>query len=103
MIEWTTPTQLIRIKNTDITNCDVYVTIAQGDFLQTMRPDEMTFDGTCTLLTVTLDQTETGALEAGNAKLQVNAIDSDGYRAATQQVLIKVGSNLLDREVSYGD
>ena len=104
MIEWTTPTECIIVLGVDLTERDVWVSIAQGGNELRLQPDSMSYDAEVgTLLACTLTQQQTGSLHAGTARIQVNAIDSSGYRAATKQATISIGSNLLDEEVQYAN
>ena len=97
MIEWTTPTQPILVRGADLTACDVRVTLAQAGVRYDLAPDGMTYDADSgTLLVVRLTQEQTGALAPGAARLQVNAIDSAGYRAATKIYRVSIGQNLLE-------
>lgn len=101
MFSWTTPTKQILIKNVDITACHVVVDIEQSGTVVSISDPPMTYTDAGTLMEVTLTQEQAGALHMGSAKLQVNAIDRSGYRAATKKATIPIGSNIRGEVMTY--
>lgn len=101
MIAWTTPTQPILIEDVDLTACRVVVDIEQGCTMVSISDPPMTYTEAGTLMEATLTQEQSGALHAGPAKLQVNAIDSNGYRAATKKRTISIGDNVRNKVMQY--
>jgi hypothetical protein len=102
MRRYTTPTLSLRVRGADLTDCDVWVSIEQGQ-LSIDRRCECTLDGDDTAIELELTQEQTGALRKGSARVQVNWIDEQGHRNATTIKEVDVLSNLLDRVVDYGD
>lgn len=101
MIAWTTPTQQILIRGADLTACRVTVDIEQDCTRVSVVDPPMTHTEAGTLMEVTLTQEQAGALHMGTAKLQVNAIDRSGYRAATRKATISIGSNIRTEVMAY--
>lgn len=101
MIAWTTPTQQILIRGADLTACRVTVDIEQDCTRVSVVDPPMTHTEAGTLMEVTLTQEQAGALHMGTAKLQVNAIDRSGYRAATRKATISIGSNIRGEVMTY--
>ena len=101
MIAWTTPTQQILIRGADLTACRVTVDIEQDCTRVSVLDPPMTYTEAGTLMEVTLTQEQAGALHMGTAKLQVNAIDRSGYRAATRKATISIGSNIRTEVMAY--
>lgn len=99
MITWTTPTIIVYVRNADLvsTGCHVLVTIAQDDVSVTVNDPPMSYDsetGTTTIL-VGLSQDQSGQLHKGLARLQVNAKDWMGFRPASDQAPVMLGSNFV--------
>lgn len=106
MIAFTTPTIPLTI-NTDLlvsNRCDVYGTFARGNRSVTIQPFNMEVDSTNhkTTLYFKLTQEQTAYLGGSEALAQVNFIDWMGYRAATKEVPVYIGTNLLDKELTNG-
>lgn len=101
MIAWTTPTQQILIRGADLTACRVTVDIEQDCTRVSVLDPPMTYTEAGTLMEATLTQEQAGALHMGTAKLQVNAIDRSGYRAATKKATIPIGSNIRGEVMAY--
>lgn len=99
MRRYTTPTHGLRVKNCDLRGCDVMVTYRQRGNAVTITNPAMEFDGTDTTLTVELSQLETGGFGNGRAEVQVNAVDQNNYRAASNILLITLRDNLLAKVV----
>lgn len=102
MISWTTPTLTVIVTDADVTACRVTVDIEQSGKVVTVEDPPMSYaEGTGTTMEVTLTQEQAGALHMGTAKLQVNAIDRSGYRAATRKATISIGSNIRTEVIAY--
>ena len=101
MIAWTTRTQQILIRGADLTACRVTVDIEQDCTRVSVLDPPMTYTEAGTLMEATLTQEQAGALHMGSAKLQVNAIDRSGYRAATKKATIPIGSNIRGEVMTY--
>lgn len=97
IIQYTDPTQQIRIKGLDLTAADrVFVTYECGDMAQTFESVTLALDRGDTIITVDLTQEFTAQLTA-DYFMQINWIQS-GKRLATKQKRCSADSNLL-REV----
>ena len=114
MRRYTTPTQVLTCKGVDLTGCNVWVTYSQGlqqgtvtpaNNVCTIRADALTVesDGTDTTIEVPLTQLQTARFATGRANVQVNWMDSDNVRGATNIGHFTVDQNLLEMEVSYAD
>lgn len=103
MIAWTTPTLEILVKGGNLlgNNVDVYFTFAQACNSLTVHPDSMTADTDGVLCEVGIGQLQSGGFTAGNAKVQCNVVDSNGYRAASNFERLTIGSNLIPEELAY--
>lgn len=106
MRRYTTPTLTIIVEGIDLTAMDVRVTLKQGKRSLTISNPEMeavTEEGrTDTKLDVTLTQEQTALFEAVPLKVQVNFIDVDGARDATECKTVDVWPNLLPEVIAYG-
>ena len=105
MITWTSVTIPVHVRNANLvaTGCHVRVTIRQDCTAVHVDDPPMTYDSetdTTTLL-VGLSQQQCGQFSQGAARLQVNAADWSGFRVASDQATMNLGSNLL-REVYLG-
>lgn len=110
MINYTTPTYPITVEDKDLTGQDVYVTFEQMGKKLTKSGADLTITTethdqvTDTIITTTFTQEETAMFDPGTrVKLQVNFINSEGVRDATNKATIEVFSNLLDKVIAYGD
>lgn len=101
MIRFTTPTHTHRIKNVDLSGCDVWVTYQQCSYQLDLKGTVET-DGNDTLVTVNFTQEQTASFCEGRVTVQINWVYPDGARDATRQKQMAVGSNLMAREVGYG-
>lgn len=107
MITWTTPTLWLRVNSglLDYTRCNVLMTISQGCRKLTIEPVEISstlgesLEDGYTNLRFDLSQLETGGFRPGAAKVQVNFIDWMGYRAATKEIYVFIGNNLVRKEL----
>ena len=106
MRRYTTPTLTIVVEGIDITAMNVYVTLKQGKRTLTISDPEMQTETvgqrTDTRLDVTLTQEQTALFEAVPLKVQVNFIDVDGARDATECKVVDVWPNLLPEVIAYG-
>lgn len=93
----TTPTITIQT-DLDLTGYTVFVTISQGaiqkDFVPIVTPTELMFD---------LTQADTLAFKDGAAKLQIRAVDAEGYAIASNIMTINVREILKEGIIAYGD
>jgi hypothetical protein len=101
-IRYTTDVMTITLRDLDLTNHKVLVTVSQGsaNAVTITNPPRTVEDGDTTLY-VSMTQQQSGALTAGRAKMQVNWIDSNGNRGATDTIDVVVGENLLPEVISY--
>lgn len=107
MINYTTPSIPLLVKGIDLTDgYDVYVTLEQENIELTKSGQDISMvkKTNDTEVTIVLTQEES-AMFRWNASvmIQVNFIDSDGVRDATNPVTISVMRNLLDKVIEYGD
>ena len=103
MIQYTTPTNTHIVKGIDLTGCDVWVSYEQGKVEVDIKASDISFDGEDTTLSVTLTQEQTASFRVGKVTHQVNWVYPDGSRDATNQKIITVEPNLLNKVVNYGD
>lgn len=103
MRRYTTPTHRLRVKSVDLTGYDVLVTYRQRENGVTVKNPAMEYDGTDTVLSVPMTQLQTGNFMNGSAQVQVNVIDYNGYRAATNIREFALRNNLLDKVVQYAE
>ncbi len=97
---YTTPTPPLIVRDMDLTTYDVYVTITQGAHSLTINDVAMEIDeGGNTVITFDMTQFATAEFREGSAKVQVNFINGQGKRNATNEAVIKIGGNLLDRVI----
>lgn len=103
MIRYTTPVVEIRVKGIDLTDgYRVWVSLKQESNVQTTEVSGLTLDGSDTIIEFKLSQEQTANLKASAPMvIQVNFIDRDGNRNATNQVSTNVSGNLLNRIVTY--
>lgn len=102
MIQFTTPTDVYKVKGVDLSNCKVWVSYQQGTRELDVEADTVSYDGSDTTVSVSLTQRQTAKFRAGRkVKVQVNWVYIDGKRDATVQAEVDVIGNLLERELSY--
>lgn len=104
MIQYTTPTVTMRIRNVALDpSDDVWLTMqpydrstkgAKGDPMTIENPT-VEVDGDDTVVTVRLTQEQSAALPAGGVQVQVNWLTGSGERGATTRANITVAENLL--------
>ena len=109
MINYTTPTISLVVEGVNLTGQDVYVTLKQGCLELTKTGADLTVTTTThdqvtdTNIAFTLTQEESAAFNYNlSVLLQVNFINSQGVRDATNMVNIGVMRNLLDEVIAYG-
>ena len=97
---YTTPSYVLHVEGVDLSAVDLYVTFRQEDTIVTKTDATATFDGTESVINVTLTQAESGqfAIKPG-VYCQVNWLD-DGERHATNIVEIPPRGNLLEEVLS---
>lgn len=110
MINYTTPTIYLTVEEHDLSGMDVYVSLEQGNIELTKSGDDITVTTTThdqvtdTNISVPLTQQETAAFNFdGKVSVQVNFINSQGVRDATEIKKVSVFRNLLDKVIAYGD
>ena len=99
IIQYTDPTQQIRLKNIDLTAAErVFVTYECGTMTHTFDDVTLALDGEDTLITVQLSQEFTAQLTQ-DYFVQVNWIQS-GKRLATRQKRCSAYGNLLGEVIA---
>lgn len=97
MKRWETPEITITC-GTFLTGMNVVVTLTQGwqkfDIVPTVDEDNRT-------LSFRLTQEQTSAFAVGAVQMQVNAIDANGNRIASNVMKFTIGENLHDEEMKY--
>lgn len=106
MIQYTTPTITLTVKGKNLIGYDIYASLEQGDLKlertgQDLTVSTETVDGvTNTIVEFELTQAESGAYTYGKkANAQINWIDENGKRKATNIKAISVERNILNREI----
>lgn len=103
MIQWTSPTDELRVRGVDLTGCDVWVSYQQRKVELDVKATTVAFDGSDTTVTVELAQAQTAMFKPGTVQVQVNWVTLEGRRDATLAKEDEVHVNLLEHEVAYGD
>lgn len=104
MVRWTTPTFTLTVKNVNLTGYQIYVTIKQGESVVTIDYTDVTLNIVAenSILSFTLSQQDSAKFDFRNkANVQVNAINSDNHRVATDIMEIDILANLIDKEIEY--
>lgn len=108
MINFTTPTINLTVEGADISSMDVYVTLQQGAYELTKSGDDLTIQTetigqvTNTNISFTLSQEESASFKPKySVAVQVNWINENGIRSATEIKTIRVTPNLLDEVIAY--
>lgn len=103
MRRYTTPTIALLVEDRELFGTQMYVTIKQGSRTITVPYDEMTQEQTDTgvMLTVDLTQLQTAGFDPGRAQIQVNWLDADGLRGATEIAFITITDNLLTQTMAW--
>lgn len=106
MRRFTTPTLAVTIGGADLTGCDAWLTLRQGDASLTLRLDGSdgwsVGEGSATG-SVTLTQEQTALFVADrDVEVQANVIDANGYRWATEVATCRFGRNLLEVVREHG-
>lgn len=99
MIQWTTPTLTLRVKNKNLSQCTATVSVRQRGTVVKRQADTVELDGSDTIFTATFTQKETGRLRGGDATVQLNCLWPNGSRAASWEKAIRVGDNHIEREM----
>lgn len=105
MIRGTTPDYLLRVKDQDLTDKTVYVTVAQGNNKVTISGVDLviTTEGDDSIIAFRLTQLQTLSLKEGKAKVQVRFIDAENKAQATNMQDIEVHPVLLEKVIRYGN
>lgn len=104
---FTTPTLALSVTGADLTGCAAWLTLAQGAQNITIRLDSLedwaaTAEGATA--TVTLTQAQTAIFVPDEpVEAQVNVVDANGYRFATDIATCTFGRNLLNAERGADD
>ena len=108
MIQYTTPTITLRLKNVELDPTDVVKLTLQpvnkssknpvGDPLVFVNPTTTVADGH-TRITVRLTQVQSASLPKGLVAVQANWKTTGGIRGASKRVYITVDENLLAEEM----
>lgn len=110
MINYTTPSISLTVEGKDWSAMDVYVTLEQGCIELTKTGTDLTITTetheqiTDTNIIFVLSQEESAKFAFNSSvAVQVNAIDSNGVREATEIKTVGVMRNLLDEVIQYGN
>ena len=107
MRRYTTPTIQLTIAGIDLTGTDVYVTFSQGERTLTITDPALVYDssnGGLTTIYVPLTQAQTAKFNVSSpVNVQVNWIDSNEMRNATDVKQIPVLINTLQEIIEYED
>lgn len=102
MVRYTTPIIPMTV-DADLTGFNIKVTLTQGDQKVTKVVTEIEVEDNVTSFSVPLTQQESGKFSAtSKVQVQVNAIDANGTRLATDIEMINIFENLLPEVLSYG-
>ena len=105
MRKYTTPTLVVRIDGKNLEECDVYVTLAQGNKRVTYTNEDfesVEADACGVTAKITLTQEQTAAFSMGQeVSVQANVMDKTGHRAATDIMRIGIWGNLLEEVIEY--
>lgn len=104
MRRYTTPNIEIVVEGIDLTASHVYVTLWQhgAEVTTQVGDDDMSYDGSNTTINVAYTQEQTSVFCEGRAKIQVNWIDTNERRNATDISSIRITGNLLGRTIEDG-
>ena len=105
MIQYTTPTLTLRIRDVRLSDSDdVWLTLQPHD-RQTLKGAPLTIsapdvavEGGDTLVSAKLTQAQSASLPVGAVWAQVNWLSADGTRGATKRANFAVEANLLGEE-----
>lgn len=107
MIQYTTPTITLIIEGVDIFDNDIYVSLEQREpkLVELTKTGgdldvrtEVVGERTDTIIDCYLTQEETAGFDIRTkVAVQVNWIDGDGVRAATEMAFLRIAPNLLDK------
>lgn len=103
MRRYTTPTQVLVIDKPELIDTQLYVTYKQNNKILTVSGDDLDIETTTTgiQIFVELTQLQTAGFVVGPVLVQVNWIDSDGVRGATDIATFQMKDNLLTKEIAY--
>lgn len=105
MRKYTTPTLVVRIDGKNLEECDVYVTLAQGNRRLTYTNDDfesVEADACGVTAKILLTQEQTASFSMSQeVSIQANVIDKTGHRAATDIMQIGIWKNLLEEVIEY--
>lgn len=108
MRQWTTPWEELTVEGVDLTqNQKIKVTYSQGSKVITFLHDDLDMsldeEGN-TVILVHFSQTQSGSLSPNSyCEVEVNWIDSNGERGATEIAKIPIDRNLLKEVMTWSD
>lgn len=106
MRRFTTPTLAVTIGGADLTGCDAWLTLRQGDASLTLRLDGSdgwsVGEGSATKRAVCSCVSVTEPVADRDVEVQANVIDANGYRWATEVATCRFGRNLLEVVREHG-
>lgn len=105
MRKYTTPTLVVRIDGKNLEECDVYVTLGQGNRRLTYTNDDfesVEADACGVTAKILLTQEQTASFSMSQeVSIQANVIDKTGHRAATDIMQVGMMRNLLEEVIEY--
>lgn len=104
MRRYTTPTLVLEVEK-DLTDCDIYVSLVAPYYTpEPIKATDITIEDGLTTIRVPFSQKETARLrDRASVKIQVNWINRDGIREATEVADVRTTENLLEEVITYGD
>ena len=110
MINYTTPTISLTVEGRDLSSANVYVTLEQGCTELTKTGADLSISTstrgqiTDSTITFVLSQDESAMFSTrSRVAVQVNWINAEGVREATEAKGIGVTRNLLEEVIEYGN
>lgn len=96
-----TATQEFRVDG-DFSNTEVIMSFRQGRISLNKKPVRLEYSGVYTKIYTSFSQNETADFDPTKAVyVQANFIWPSGARKTSDVVKLRIGQNLLDREVAY--
>ena len=103
MRRFTTPTQVLLVDEPTLIDDQLYVTYKQANKILTFGPDNIVVESTDTGIKIYIElaQLQTGGFTVGLVQVQVNGIDQNGIRRATNIATFEMTDNLLRKVIEY--
>lgn len=103
MIRGTTPIMELKIPGYDLRGCDIIVSIRNKakNMNKTEADMDVAYEDGATTLTLLLTQEETLAFAWGNAEIQVNWLDGNQKRRATEIAKVFIAQNLYSKVMEH--